>query len=145
MFLRQALLAAILVSGTAAAAAAQSDEFPFRRFTSRHWESPRHDARSYRFSTRDLERLRAGAERMRVRLQERSHEMAGRMRHREFSPRDMAMTMRNRGLAMRDEARRRQLEFRHRDMDRIQDRIRDRMDHYRFERPLFMRRYSRPI
>ena len=55
------------------------------------------------------------------------------------------MRLRNRDFAMRDDARRRQMEFRFKDMDRIRDRIRDRMDHFRFERPLIMRRHSRTI
>jgi hypothetical protein len=125
---RQALLAAILVSGTAAAAAAQSDEFPFRRFGSRDWASPRFEMRPYRFSMRDNERFRARADRLRVRLEERRDER-----------------MRNRAFAMRDDMRRHQMEFRDRDMDRVRDRIRDRMDHFRFERPLIMRRHSRTI
>jgi hypothetical protein len=142
---RQALLAAILVSGTAAAAAAQSDEFPFRRFGSRDWASPRFEMRPYRFSMRDNERVRARADRLRVRLEERSHDMADRARLRGFDSRDLALRMRNRGLAMRDDMRRHQMEFRDRDMDRVRDRIRDRMDHFRFERPLIMRRHSRTI
>jgi hypothetical protein len=142
---RQALLAAILVSGTAAAVAAQSDEFPFRRFGSRDWVMPRFEVRPYRFSLRDNERFRERADRLRVRLEERRDELANRTRLREFDSRDLALRMRNRAFAMRDDLRRHQMEFRDRDMDRVRDRIRDRMDHFRFERPLILRRHSRTI
>jgi hypothetical protein len=142
---RQALLAAILVSGTAAAAAAQSDEFPFRRLGSRDWAFPRFEMRPYRFSMRDNERVRARVDRLRVRLEERSHDMADRARLRGFDSRELALRMQNRAFVMRDDMRRHQMEFRSRDMDRVRDRIRDRMDHFRFERPLIMRRHSRTI
>jgi hypothetical protein len=173
MLLRQALLAAILVSGTAAAAAAQSDEFPFRRFRTHAWDMPRGE--THRFFMRDNERFRDGAARMRFRIQERGHEMADRMRlrgfdgrdlamrmrNREFDGRDMAMRMRNwefngrdigmrmrnRGFALRDEARRNRTEFRFRDrdMDRMGERLRNRMDHFRFERPMMRHRRSATI
>lgn len=117
MFFRQALLATLLVSGTAAVAAAQTGEFPFRRFSAREW-------RPNRFFYRDSDRLRANADRMRLR---------------DFDSRDMAMRMRNRAFAMRDEARRSQMEFRYRDDGRLRERMREQMrghiDRFRFNRP----------
>ncbi len=145
MSLRQALFAAILASGTAATAAAQAEEFPFRRFAFRNRAVPRLDIRPYRFSIGGSDRIPANVERLRFRLQERNHDLANRVRLGEFSSPDLTMRLRNRDFAMRDDARRRQMEFRFRDMDRIRDRIRDRMDHFRFERPLIMRRHSRTI
>ena len=106
---------------------------------------PRFEMRPYRFSMRDSERFRAGAERMRVRLHGRSDEPASRMRLRDFDSHDMAMRMRNHAFAMRDDARRHQMGLRDKDMDRMGDRIRDRMDHFRFDRPMTMRRHSRAI
>lgn len=136
MFKRPALLAALLVSGSAAVAVAQSDEFPFRRFGSRYRIEVPRDAFRYRFSLRDNERFRVNAE--------RAHSLAARARLRNFSARDLSMRLRNRGVAMRDQARRHQMEFRFRDLDRVRGRLRDRMDRFRFERPL-MRRHARTI
>ncbi len=142
MFFRQALLATLLVSGTAAVAAAQTGEFPFRRFSAREWR-PNH------FFFRDSDRLRANADRMRIRLQERGDEMGNRMRLRDFDSRDMAMRMRNRAFAMRDDARRNQMEFRYRDDGRLRDRMREEMrgsmDRFRFDRPFRLRRRSGSI
>jgi hypothetical protein len=145
MFFRPALLAVLLVSGTAAAAAAQSGEFPFRRFGSRTWVMPRFEMRPYRYSVRDNQRIRADVERARVRLMERSRELADRVRLRGFDSRgDLALRLRDRGLAMRDDARNRRMELRFRDMDRVRE-LRDRMDHFRLERPMIMRRHARTI
>jgi hypothetical protein len=144
MLLRQALLAAILVSGTAAAAAAQSDQFPFRRFGMNHWSMPRFEGRSQRFFMRDNQRFRVGAERLRFRLQQRNHDLASRIRIRASDARGMAMRMRDRGFAMRDQGRGNPMEFQFRGMNRMRDRIRSRMDHFQFRRPM-MERYSRPI
>jgi hypothetical protein len=145
MFLRQALLASLLVSGTTAVAAAQTGEYPFRRFGSRDRIMLHPDVRTFRFSTRDRDRMRTAAERVRVRVQERSHDMANRMRLREFSTRDFAMQMRNRGFALHDFARRHQFELRARDQELMRDRLKDRMNHFRFERPMIIRRHSRTI
>jgi hypothetical protein len=145
MYFRQALLAAVLVSGTAVVATAQSDELPFRRFGSRTWIMPRLQVRPFRFSMRDNERLRAGLERMRFRLQGRNDELANRLRLREFGGGDLALRLRDRGFAMHDNAMRHQMEYRFRDMDRMKLRMRDRMDHFRLERPMIMRRRSRTI
>ena len=145
MLLRQALLVAILVSGTAAVVAAQTGEFPFRRFGPRDWARFRYDAHPYRFSLRDSDRFRAGVGRVRFRLQERGDELVNRMRLGDFYSRDMAMRMRNRAFTMRDELRRHQTEYRYRDTNRIRERIRDRMDGFGFERSFAMRRRSGSI
>jgi hypothetical protein len=62
MFLRQTLLAALLVSGSTAVASAQTEEFPFRRFGSRDRIMLHPDVRTFRFSSRDMDRMRASAE-----------------------------------------------------------------------------------
>jgi hypothetical protein len=102
--------------------------------------------RPYRFSVRDNQRIRADAERTRVRLLERTRELADRVRLRGLESRgDLALRLRDRGLAMRDDARARRMELRFRDLDRVRERLRDRMDHLRLERPMIMRRHSRTI
>ena len=145
MFLRQTLLAALLVSGSTAVASAQTEEFPFRRFGSRDRIMQHPDVRTFRFSSRDMDRMRASAERMRVRFQERSHDMTNRMKLREFSGRDFAMQLRNRKFALHDFARGHQFELRARDQELMRDRIRDRMKRFRFDRPMIIRRHSRTI
>ncbi|HEU5218494.1 MAG TPA: hypothetical protein VFU23_07535 [Gemmatimonadales bacterium] len=151
MLFRQAFLAAVLVSGTAAAAAAQSEEFPFRRFGSRAWIMPRLEMRPYRFSTRDADRIRVNTERLRARLEQRSHDLADRMRVRDFYSRDLNLRLRNREFALRDDAPRRQMELRYRNdtrlremQDRIRERVRDRVNYFRHE-PMYGRRHSRTI
>lgn len=144
MLLRQALLAAVLVSGTAAVAAAQSDEFPFRRFGSRSWVMPRFEVRPFRFDGRNMDRFRVDVDQIR----QRAREMAERSRLQGFYLRDNAMRERNRTFAMRDMMRRNELNLRlrNRDLDRdlMRERMRSRMD-FRFERPMIMRRHSRTI
>jgi hypothetical protein len=141
MLARHALLVAVLVSGTATLASAQSDEFPFRRFGSRSWVMPRFEVRPFRFDSRNMERFQVNADRIRQRAQE----MAERARTRSFYLRDNLMQQRNRAFAMRDEARRQQMELRLGDRDLMRERLRDRLYQFRLERPMIMRRHSRTI
>jgi hypothetical protein len=145
MLLRQALLAAVLVAGSAASVAAQSEEFPFRRFAPRHRITVRPDVHSFRFSLRDQHRFQQMSDRLRLRLQSRSWATADRIRLKEFSSRDMAERFKSRAFTMRDKAGRRQMELHFRNMDKVQDRIRARMDKFRFEPRLKFHRHSRVI
>lgn len=134
MLLRPTVFALVLVVGTAASAPAQSGEYPFRRFRLKA-------APHLRLSLDNSFRVKTSAERIRKLAVERSHALAERARARQFANWDREFTLRNRALEMRDRADRRTLELRFRSMDRVQERL----DRFKLDRPIRIKRHSRII
>lgn len=134
MLLRPTVFALVLAVGTAVSAPAQSAEYPFRRF--RLQATPH-----LRFSLDNAFRLKTRAEGLRKLAVERSHALAERARSRQLAQWDREFTLRNRALDLQDRAHRRALELRFREMDRIHDRL----DRFKFTRPLRIKRHSRII
>ena len=136
MLLRPTVLALALVVGATAAAHAQSDEYPFRRFRM-HVEPRTRIAfdkfsfdRSFDLKNRVEVRRKLGVERA-LQLRERARD---RQWEREFA-------LRNRRFDMQDRAHQRALELKLRGADRFKERF----DHFKFERPMRIKRNSRFI
>jgi hypothetical protein len=134
MALRPLMLALVLVAGAASASAAQSDEYPFRRF--RMPPMPQ-----LRFSTGDFSRIRANTERIRKLAVDRSLNLAERARSRELAKWGREFSLRSRSFDLQDRAHRRALELQFRNLDRLKDRF----QRYEMVRPLRIKRHSRVI
>jgi len=131
MLLRPTVLALALVVGAAAAAHAQSDEYPFRRF--RLQAGPH-----LRFSFDKSFALKSSVELRKKLAVERSQELVERARDRQW---DREFALRNRRFEIQDRAHQRALELQLRGMDRLKERF----DHFKFERPIRIKRHSRII
>jgi hypothetical protein len=140
MLLRPTVLALALVVGATAAAPAQSNEYPFRRF--RLQTTPH-----LRFSTDKIRDLKSidkirdlrGRVDLRQKLEvARSLATRERARDRQW---DRDFALRNRRFEMQDRAHQRALELKLRGLDRFKDRF----DHFKFERPFRIKRHSRII
>jgi len=131
MLLRPTVLALALVVGTAAPAPAQSDEYPFRRF--RMHATPR-----LRFSFDTSFGLKSGLELRKKLAVERSRALMERARDRKW---DREFALQNRRFEMQDRAHNRALDLQLRGLDRLKERF----DHFNFERPIRIRRHSRII
>ena len=131
MLLRPTVLALALVVGAAAAAPAQSDEYPFRRFRLKTTPHPRF------FIDKSFE-WKSGVELRKKLAVERSLELAERARDRQW---EREFALQNRRFEMADRAHRRALELQLRGMDRFKERF----EHFRFERPIRIKRQSRII
>lgn len=131
MLLRPTVLALALVVGATAAAPAQSNEYPFRRF---RLQTMPH----LRFSIDKSFGWKSGVELRKKLAVERSQALVERARDRQW---DREFVLRNRGFEMADRAHRRALELQLRGMDRFKERF----EHFRFERPLRIKRHSRII
>jgi len=136
MLLRPTVLALALVVGAAAAAHAQSDEYPFRRF--RMHAEPRLRFSFDKFSFDRSFELKNRVELRKKLAVERSQALAERARDRQW---DREFALRNRRFEMEDRAHRRALELQLRGMDRLKERV----DHFKFERPIRIKRNSRII
>jgi hypothetical protein len=134
MFLRPTMLALVLVVGIAAAASAQSSEYPFRRFRLRTAPQPW-------VSLDNSFRMKIASQRVPKSAFWRTLAAAERARERQFANLDRQLTLRNRAFDRVDRANRRQLELRFRAMDRLQDRL----DRFKLDRPLRIKRHSRII
>jgi len=134
MLLRPTVLALALVVGAAAAAHAQSDEYPFRRF--RIHAEPR-----LRFSFDKFDRALELKDKVEVRRKlglERTLALRERARDRQW---DREFALRNRRFEMQDRAHQRALELKLKGLDRFKDRF----DHFKFDRPIRIKRNSRII
>ena len=134
MLLRPTVLALALVVGAAAAAHAQADEFPFRRF--RIHAEPR-----IRFSFDKFDRALELKNRVEVRKQlglERTLALRERARDRQW---EREFDARNRRFELQDRAHKRALELKLRGLDRFKERF----DRFNFERPMRIKRNSRII
>ena len=134
MLLRPTVLALALVVGAAAAAHAQSDEYPFRRFRI-------HSESRIRFSFDKFDRALELKNRVEVRKQlglERSLALKERARDRQW---EREFAQRNRRFEMQDRAHQRALELKLRGLDRFKERF----DRFKFERPIRIKRNSRII
>lgn len=131
MLLRPTVLALALVVGAAAAAPAQSNEYPFRRF--RLQTTPH-----LRFSIDKSFGWKSGVELRKKLAVERSQALAERARDRQW---EREFALRNRRFEMQDRAHQRALELQLRGMDRFKERF----ERFRFERPIRIKRHSRII
>jgi hypothetical protein len=134
MFLRPAMLALVLAVGTAAAASAQSDEYPFRRFRLRA-------APQLRFSPDHSFRMKVRSESVPKVALWRSLASVERARERRLATLDRQLTLRNRAFDRIDRANQRKVELQFRGIDRAKVRL----DRFRLERPLRIKRHSRII
>lgn len=134
MFFRPTVFALVLVVGTAAAATAQSDEYPFRRFRLR--PTP-----SLRFSFDHSFRMQDRADRYRKLALDRSHKVAEKVRDRQLAKWGREFDLRNRAFDRIDRAKLREFEHKFRGMDRFGDRF----EHFKLDRPIRIKRHSRII
>ena len=136
MLLRPTVLALALVVGAAATARAQSDEYPFRRF--RMHIEPRPRISFDRFSFDRSFELKNRVEVRRKLAVERTLALRDRARDRQW---EREFALQNRRFDMQDRAHQRALELKLRGLDRFKERF----DHFKFERPIRIKRNSRFI
>lgn len=134
MLLRPTVFALVLVIGTAADATAQSDEYLFRRFRLR--PTPH-----LHFSFDNSFRLQDRVDRYRKLALDRSHKVAERLRDRELAKWGREFDLRKRAFDRIDRAKLREFEPKFRGLDRIKQRF----EHFKLDRPIRIKRHSRII
>lgn len=134
MFLRPTVFALVLVVGAAAAATAQSDGYPFRRFRVR-------PAPDLRFSFDNSFRFQDRADRYRKLTLDRSHKVADRIKERQLAKWGREFDLRNRAFDRIDRAKLREFEHKFRGLDRFGDRF----ERFKLDRPIRIKRHSRII